>query len=305
MPRNQSGQYTIPLQMQPNTLARASDVNTDLNDIGDALTDSLSRTGKGGMLAPLKSVDGSTAAPGLQFVNEGSTGLRRAGNNDMRLVVGGVDILKITSAGIEIVTGSIGGAIKGMGAANPGDIKDTAATNAPTGWMFCDGRALSRTTYASLFAAIGTAWGAGDGSTTFNIPDFRGRIRVGRDDMGGTAANRVTTAGSGVDGKTLGATGGAQNVVLTAAQLASHTHTGSTDQAGNHQHGYFDLGGIWIGTPGGEGGASNTSGGFDRVTAPAGAHSHAFTTSSVGNNEAHNNMPPVGVVNTMIYTGVA
>ena len=100
-------------------------------------------------------------------------------------------------------------------------------TSAPAGWLFAAGQAVSRTTYAKLFAVIGITYGAGDGSTTFNLPDKRGRVSVSKDDMLGSAAARVTTAGSGVDGTTLGAAGGDQ---LTQA----HSH-GTTQSA--HSHG--------------------------------------------------------------------
>lgn len=108
-----------------------------------------------------------------------------------------------------------------------GSITGYGGTSAPSGWLLCDGSAISRTTYASLFSAIGTTFGVGDGSSTFNIPDARGRVIAGQDDMGGSAASRLTTAGSGLDGATLGATGGAQNVTLTAAEsgLPSHSHS--------------------------------------------------------------------------------
>lgn len=81
----------------------------------------------------------------------------------------------------------------------PGAILPTAADIGadPTGWLFCDGRAISRTTYAALFSAIGTKFGVGDGSTTFNIPDLRGRTIAYRDDMGGSAANRLNVALTG------------------------------------------------------------------------------------------------------------
>ncbi|HEX5676413.1 MAG TPA: phage tail protein, partial [Alcanivorax sp.] len=109
----------------------------------------------------------------------------------------------------------------------PGIVLPTAADieDDPNGWLFCDGRAVSRTTYAALFTAIGTKYGAGDGSTTFNLPDLRGRVPAGRDNMGGTAANRLTTAGSGVDGVALGAAGGSETHVLTGLQMPSHSHS--------------------------------------------------------------------------------
>ena len=99
-----------------------------------------------------------------------------------------------------------------------GVIVPYAGATAPTGWLLCYGQNVSRTTYADLFSAIGTEHGAGDGSTTFGIPDLRGRVGIGKDNMGGTAANRVTSATSGLDGTDLGAAGGDQ-------RMQSHTHT--------------------------------------------------------------------------------
>jgi microcystin-dependent protein len=64
-------------------------------------------------------------------------------------------------------------------AAEPGDLKLTARPTPSAGWLLCDGAAVSRTTYSALFQAIGTAYGAGDGANTFNLPDYRGRVPVG------------------------------------------------------------------------------------------------------------------------------
>lgn len=72
-----------------------------------------------------------------------------------------------------------------------------AGATAPSGWLLCFGQAVSRTTYAALFAAIGTSWGVGDGSTTFNLPDMRGRVAAGQDNMGGTAAGRLNVTLTG------------------------------------------------------------------------------------------------------------
>jgi len=109
-----------------------------------------------------------------------------------------------------------------------GTVLPFAGAASPTGWLLCYGQAVSRVTYAALFAVIGTTYGAGDGSTTFNVPDLRGRVAAGMDNMGGTAANRLTNSGTGnpgVNGATLGATGGADRHTLGAAEMPSHTHS--------------------------------------------------------------------------------
>lgn len=86
-----------------------------------------------------------------------------------------------------------------------GTVLDFAGAVAPVGWLLCDGSSVSRTTYANLFAVIGATHGSGDGSTTFGLPDGRGRVIAGKGDMGGTPAARLnvnlngtTTAGSAV-----------------------------------------------------------------------------------------------------------
>jgi microcystin-dependent protein len=93
-------------------------------------------------------------------------------------------------------------------------------------FAFPFGQAVSRTTYATLFAIMGTTYGTGDGSTTFNIPDLRGRVVAGVDNMGGAAAGRLTSAG-GVTGTTLGASGGNQTQTLLTTNLPPYTPTGS------------------------------------------------------------------------------
>lgn len=171
-------------------------------------------------------------------------------------------------------------------------------TTAPSGWLLAYGQAVSRTTYAELFAAYGTTYGSGDGSTTFNLPDYRGRTPFGRDDMGGSAASRVTTAGSTTDGATLGAVGGAQNVTLTTAQIPSHNHTASVSDPG-HVHAQT------VTTDGGLTGPS-TGGGFTAYAFDGAQNTSAATTGisvSIGNTGgggAHSNMPPAIIQNWII-----
>jgi microcystin-dependent protein len=96
------------------------------------------------------------------------------------------------------------------------------------------GQAISRTTYSTLFTLVSTAFGTGDGSTTFNLPDLRGTMIAGLDNMGGSAANRVTNAGSGITGTTIGATGGAQNVTLAQSALPNATLNVTITDPGHH-----------------------------------------------------------------------
>lgn len=102
-----------------------------------------------------------------------------------------------------------------------GTIAIASGSTADPGYLFCSGAAVSRATYASLFTKIGSAYGAGDGSTTFNVPDLRGRMPAGQDNMGGPAAGRITAAGGNFDGTVLGASGGQQSKVVAQTNLAT------------------------------------------------------------------------------------
>jgi microcystin-dependent protein len=95
------------------------------------------------------------------------------------------------------------------------------------------GQAISRATYVNLFNLIATTYGAGDGSTTFNLPDLRGFLLAGKDNMGGSTAGRITAATSGIDGTVLGAAGGSQTVALLLSQIPAHGH-GVSDPTHNH-----------------------------------------------------------------------
>lgn len=100
-----------------------------------------------------------------------------------------------------------------------GTVLPYAPLAAPDGYLLCFGQAVSRVTYAALFAAIGTTYGVGNGTTTFNLPDLRGRVVAGKDDMGSTSADRLTGLTGGVNGDVLGGTGGGQ----------THNHKGYGD----------------------------------------------------------------------------
>jgi microcystin-dependent protein len=108
-----------------------------------------------------------------------------------------------------------------------GGFLDYAGSTAPnSAFVLPYGQAISRTTYATLFSLISTTYGTGDGSTTFNVPDLRGRVVAGKDDMGGSAASRITTTVS-PGGTSLGATGGSQTHSLVTAELPAYTPSGT------------------------------------------------------------------------------
>jgi microcystin-dependent protein len=114
-----------------------------------------------------------------------------------------------------------------LGSGNAGEIAMWGSTAAPTGWALCNGAAVSRTTYAKLFERIGITYGPGDGVNTFNLPNFNNRFAIG----------------SGSDYNN-GTTGGYQDSVVVAHShsLANVTVTGTTSEAGTHQHGLTDPG---------------------------------------------------------------
>lgn len=133
-----------------------------------------------------------------------------------------------------------------------GGFLDYVGTTAPnSAFVFPYGQAVSRTTYSVLFAMTSTTFGVGDGSTTFNLPDIRGRVVAGKDDMGGSSANRLTNADDGLNGDTLGATGGGETQTLVTGNLPAYTPSGTVSSSVS--------GGIYGGNVGG--GASIGTGG--------------------------------------------
>jgi microcystin-dependent protein len=114
-----------------------------------------------------------------------------------------------------------------------GGFLDYVGTTAPnSAFVFPYGQAVSRTTYSVLFTMVSTTFGVGDGSTTFNLPDLRGRVVAGKDDMGGSSANRLTNADDGLNGDTLGATGGGETQTLVTGNLPAYTPAGSVSITG-------------------------------------------------------------------------
>lgn len=154
----------------------------------------------------------------------------------------------------------------------PGDLKLVATAGTPDGWLECAGAAVSRTTYAALFAAIGTTYGPGNGTTTFNLPDLRGRVPMG---VGNANGSNLA----------LGGTVGAASVTLTTAQMPAHAHP-VMGQVGSQtlDHGSQGRFAGWAGSGGGQ------------FTDAAGA-------GSAGSGNAHENRQPSIGVRYLICTG--
>lgn len=140
-----------------------------------------------------------------------------------------------------------------------------AGTTAPDGWLICDGSAVSRTTYANLFNVIGTSYGNGDGSTTFNLPNLNGRVPVGLD-----------STDTSFD--TVGETGGEKTHTLTISEMPSHTHGQNV-------------------TAGSGGPAIRNDYREDSSGIP---YPQGIDTNSAGGGQAHNNLQPYVVMNYII-----
>lgn len=152
-----------------------------------------------------------------------------------------------------------------------------AGATVPEGYEFCYGQLVKRAIYKRLFAAIGTTWNTGgEAADEFRFPDFRGRVPVGLDNMGGTDAARLSVA------NTLGGVGGVESVTLTSAQsgMPSHTH-----EVAYQNHSYTQSGGATI---------------RNVQDYPPGDASSTTSATSANASSSHDNMPPYGLVNYII-----
>ncbi len=177
-----------------------------------------------------------------------------------------------------------------IGTAQPtGMVAPFAAAAVPAGWLLCDGSAVSRATYAGLFAVIGTTYGAGDGSTTFNVPDLRSRSPIG------------AGQGTGLTNRPLAGQVGAETKTLATADLAAHTHSVTTTNPGDHAHTMAQTPQIMWDVDRGSGWSV-----FSWDDAPAygtwgaGNHTHTFTSASTGSGSAFSLMQPSIALNFVI-----
>lgn len=182
-----------------------------------------------------------------------------------------------------------------------GAITSFAGSTPPEGWLLCDGSQVSRGTFEALFNAIGTNWGTGDGVNTFNLPDLRGRVAVGRG------------PGVGLTNRLLGADGGAETHALTTDELATHTHavtdTGHVHTVTDPGHTHGATGNFVNDSAGTE--YDNTNGDKGTTQAATASATTGLTVDSAttgisivneGNGDAHENMQPFAVVTIIIKT---
>jgi microcystin-dependent protein len=156
-----------------------------------------------------------------------------------------------------------------------GAILQFAGSSAPSNWLLCDGALVSRTTYATLFGVIGTNYGAGDGSSTFKLPDLRGRVPIGAGQATGVDEN-----GQSFTNRVIAAAGGAERHTLTVAQIPAHSHAIPL-------YDYSDGGQANLTTAGTDDVGDFRSNSQDPVD-------------NTGGNQPHNNMQPFLVVNHII-----
>lgn len=164
-----------------------------------------------------------------------------------------------------------------------GAVISFAGQGVASNWLFANGQNVVRAQWPDLFARLGTTFGAGDGSTTFGVPDLRGRVVAGLDDMGGGPANRLAAI---LPSTTLGAAGGNQVHALTQAQLAPHGHnyniTRLVEQRPRHADNI---------TPG------------EWAVSSLDAPPNITDTSITGNGQPHLNVQPTLLLNKLIFAG--
>lgn len=201
---------------------------SDLDDIISSIETLINTTGldddniqNSGITASTKLVDGSISAAKIA-----TSAVTTAKINDAAVTTDKIADAAVTAA--KLATAAIN-TVMPAGAVLP---YAGSAASPPTGYLTCDGSAVSRTTYATLYAAIGVLHGQGDGSTTFNLPDYRGRFLRGSDNMGTGAASRDPDAGS----RTAMNTGGATGATVGSIQADATAVNGMSVADSGHQH---------------------------------------------------------------------
>ena len=248
MPRDANGNYTLPSgnPVVTNTLISSTWANDTMSDLANEMQDSLSRSGKGGLTGPLGVVDKSGSVPGLNFIAEPTSGLKREASEDVRIQITAVDVLQVTKTGVKALNG--------------GSLKDVAVEEAGQKIM----RGVGGTTVVAFYNATPpTGW-------TLLAPDTNLRSLIVSPTAGGTIAGSVDPTNLT---QTLAVT-----ISGTTTSVGDHTHDYSgTTGASNNNTGVV--------APGGESVGENQHGhSYSGTTGGGGAHSHtAGTLAGSGN----------------------
>jgi hypothetical protein len=329
MPRNSSGNYTLPAgnPVVPDTLIEAEWANPTLSDIASAISDSLDRYGRGGMLAPFKVADGTVTAPGLSFTGQSNLGLYRVATDVLGIASGGASVAHFSVGGILLLKGTgiigdtnISGALAVTGGTTVGgDLDVTGTVSAPvaelgslslTNPVIAAGAYLGRTVpvggiikWSGSVANIPVGWHLCDG--TAGTPDLRDKFVIGASsDAGGPATTNVT-GGASKTGGNKDAFNVAHNHTVnvggnTGGQSANHSHF-VNDPSHAHNWGHNTQGGqVGAGNFGGQGGAyaEATSGSVTGIWLNQADtdHSHGwggtFGTTVEGSSGSNANLPP-------------
>jgi len=300
MPFDAAGNYSLPsgYQAENGLVIQPSQHNAPLEDIRGALSSVLLRSGAAPMTGPLKLTSGTVALPGLSFNSSTGTGLYKT-DTGFAAAVNGAKVAEFGPYGM-----TYGAVPIGLGPL------PWSGTTAPVGWVLAAGQSLSRTTYAALWAfaqaeiaAGNTLYTDGNGTTTFTVADMRGRGAAGKDDMGGSAASRLTSTTMTPDGNTLGASGGAQTVLLSKLNLPNTTFEVTIPSGqGSHNH----VTGMSLGpgqnasfVSGGDANAGQTQISTSTQTLPA----MSGTAASGGSGTAINKVQPTLITNFIIFAG--
>jgi microcystin-dependent protein len=282
----------------------SSQVTTNFDDIATAITGSLAVNGSTPITGSFKFADGSAAAPAITFTTDQDEGIYRAAEARLGFAIGGLAGFVMTNPSPANGAGLLG--TNGAVLCPIGVIMSYAGFVAPPGWFLCYGQALSRAAYPELFGVIGGQYGVPDGNT-FSLPDLRGVVTAGLENMGGGGGtNRITNIA-----QYLGAWGGEQAHILAAVENGPHYHGASIYDPG-HNHSTYDPANLTANasylTNLGSGNVNNNRSGTtgDQFTGVRVNSANGLdNTETQGNGQAHNNLQPTIMMNKIIFAGRA
>lgn len=274
------GTIVVAIRGYDGTTACAHDSGAEVQHVGtsidlaEANTHVNSTTGVHGLNAGDAVVGRSTPATLMNKVIDGATNdITNLPTSAVPSFIAAVDAL---GAEIDVLSGQFAA----LAVLPAGAILPYGGSTAPTGYLLCDGSQVSRTTYATLFGVIGTTYGAGNGSTTFTLPDLRGRFPLGTDGthargtMGGSATTTLVEANLASHSHAL-STGSVVLSGLSTASTPDHTHTFTAVLSVPERGVYTAGGGTYaLYNPGGTGGGIAGSNG---TTTAGGNHTHTVT----------------------------